>query len=166
MTLAACDVTLGTSIAEIVFYCCQYAPIKAFVVSLMTLATTTDMTKLMSEVFDYRDKEGYNCFIMAFDMAARYNNTNNKYPDQTEPMLIEAEETILYLIQCGDQHGVDMDKVLNAVSKDGTTLFYRATVLSERVARYLLTRKVKVNSVDQLFQTVDFRVSQINFIFN
>ena len=64
-------------------------------------------------------------------MAAKYRNTNNKYPDLTKPMLIEAEETIIYLIQLGDQHGVNIDKVLNAVSKNGKTFFYRATVLSE-----------------------------------
>ena len=66
-------------------------------------------------------------------MAADYANTNKKYPDQTEPMFIEAEETVLYLIQLGDQHGVDMDKVLNAVTKNGTTLFYRATLFSSGV---------------------------------
>ena len=164
MTLAACDLTLGTSIAELVFYCCQEAPIKAFLVSLMTLATTTDMKTLMNDIFDYRSKNGLNCLIEAFHMASKYTNANKKLPDATEPMLIEIEETILYLIQLGDQHGVDMDKVLNAVTKNGKTLFHRATFYSERVARFLLTKNVKVNSVDQFFQTVSFRVSQIKFI--
>ena len=160
MTLAACDLTLGTSMAELVFNCCKHAPVKAFVVALMTLATTKNKARLIEDIFDYRSKNGSNCLMITFDMAAGCRHKNNKCPDPKNPMMIEIEETVLCLIQLGEQHGVDMDAVLNAVPMSGSTLFHRATLYSERVARLLLTKNVRVNAVDGLFQTVTFRVSQ------
>ena len=66
---------------------------------------------------------------------------------------------MFYLIEVGDEHGVDMAEVLEKTDNNGWTLFHWATWYLEQVALYLLKRGVKVNTVDLRFSTPSFRVS-------
>ena len=74
-------------------------------------------------------------------------------------MFKEIESTILYLIKLAEDNKLNMDKILNSVTEDGKTLFTRAALYSESVALELLPRNVDVKTVDNLFQTPEFRVN-------
>ena len=69
------------------------------------------------------------------------------------------EETFEFLIEMGRDNGVDMNKVINHVTKSGETLFMASTIFSERVALLLTTMNVKVNEINNLFITVQLKVN-------
>ena len=72
--------------------------------------------------------------------------------------MAEIEESVQMLIEMGETNNGDMNRVLNHTAKDGQTLFYKASMYSEKVASQLLDRRVNVNNVEYLFQTPQFRV--------
>ena len=91
-----------------------------------------------------------------------YNNDKaEKYSDTNLPLFYEAENTILYLIELGDQYGVNMNKVLNSIAKNGTTLFMKATVYFESFALDLMRRNAMVNTISRLFLTPSFQVCTV-----
>ena len=71
----------------------------------------------------------------------------------------DAAESVIYLIELGDQHGVDMVKLLNKTLNNGSTLFFLATGHSEQLALYLLKRGVKVDTLNSNFETPQFKVT-------
>ena len=74
-------------------------------------------------------------------------------------MLDDIEESCLFLIGKAKDFELDLDKILNHTTKDGSTLFTGASMYSERITKYLLTEKdVRVNSNDDNFVTPFFRV--------
>ena len=73
-------------------------------------------------------------------------------------MLRETEESCLYLIQLAKKFNLDLDKILNHTTNDGTTLFFNASMFSEEITKFLLDQNVKVNSIDHKFSTPSFRV--------
>ena len=141
LKFARFDLALGTTIAELVYSCCFEAPIKTWIESLISLDKVTP--KNVEQLFAYKDHKGSNCLMEPIWSG------NSK----------SAEESLIYLIELGDQHGVDMAKVLNETDNGGGTLFYYATLRSKQLALYLFKRGVKVNTVDKSFSTPSFRVS-------
>ena len=141
LEFARFDLALGTTIAELVYSCCHYRPRKTWIESLVNLDEVTP--KNLEQLFAYKNDEGRNCLLEAL------------WYDKSEG----AEESVLYLIELGDQHGVDMAEVLNETDNGGGTLFYYATLRSKQLALYLFKRGVKVNTVDKSFSTPSFRVS-------
>ena len=91
-------------------------------------------------------------------MATKYRNRNDfKYP--SGPMLCNIEESILFLVQQAKDNNLDLDKTFNHMTKDGTTLFFYASIFSEKITRQLLNEEVvRVNSIDLRFVTPFFRV--------
>ena len=90
----------------------------------------------------------------------RYVNENNRnFPSASTGLFREIEATIEYLIRLGDQYNLNMDEILNHKTNDGHTLFWWAAYYSEKVAKILLQRNVKVNTVDHKFMTPPFKVS-------
>ena len=73
-------------------------------------------------------------------------------------MMGEIEDSCFFLIQYAEFNNLDMKKILNATTRDGITLFFQASCYSESVAKYLLEFDVNVNSIDNFFQTQNFRV--------
>ena len=72
----------------------------------------------------------------------------------------EIDNTIKYLIEKGYDLQYDMKKIVNHTVDNGQTLFQIATVYSEQIAIYLLSKNlVKVNSITSTFDTVSFKVS-------
>ena len=99
--------------------------------------------------------------IGALEFMNKYRNRNSKkYPDASNRLFSEIELTVEYLIQLGDQHKLNMNEILNHKSKNGSTLFFIAASFSEKLARMLMQRNVKVNIVDQKFMIPHFRVSK------
>ena len=91
---------------------------------------------------------------------AKYKNRNNdNYPSASTGLFSEIEATVEYLIRLGDQYNLNMDEILNHKTKNGVTLFTQAAYYSKKVAKILIQRNVKVNTVDQKFLTPFFRVS-------
>ena len=69
----------------------------------------------------------------------------NKYnPDASIGLFSEIELTIEYLIQLGDQYNLNMKNVLNHKGLNGTTLFSKAAYYSEKLAKMLLQRNIKL----------------------
>ena len=85
---------------------------------------------------------------------------NESCPDAPTGLLTEIESSIEYLIDLGDQYNLNMDEILNHKAKNGHTLFTQAAYYSEKVAKILIQRNVKVNTVDDRFMTPIFRVSK------
>ena len=103
--------------------------------------------------------------IASFDLMGYYTYHNNdNYPDASTGLFREIEATIEYLIRLGDQYNLNMNEILNHKAKDGTTLFYQAAYYSEKMAKILIQRNVKVNTVDEKFMTPSFQVSN-KFVF-
>ena len=99
--------------------------------------------------------------MIAFDMMTQYKNRNNEnFPSASTGLFSEIEATIEYLIRLGDQYNLNMDEILNHKAKDGKTLFYKAAIYSEKLAKILIQRNVKVNTVDDKFMIPIFRVSK------
>ena len=91
-------------------------------------------------------------------MANMYRNRNDgKYP--SGPMLGDIEDSCVYLVQLAETSNVDLNKVLNHATKNGTTLFFQASFYSEAITKLLLEKNVKTNSIDTFFSTPSFRVS-------
>ena len=90
------------------------------------------------------------------------NRNNNKNP--SGPMLRDLEESIFYLIDLAKCFNLDLKKILNHTTNGGHTLFFLASVVSEKITRRLLEENVQVNSVDDKFVTPFFRVRMI-FLF-
>ena len=97
--------------------------------------------------------------IISFDMMAKYQIETGNLPDSSMKMFNKIESTICYLIKLVENNKLNLNKILNWVAEDGMTLFFRATVYSESLAIELLKRNVDVKIVDNLFQTLSFRVS-------
>ena len=92
---------------------------------------------------------------------SRYKVRNiDNYPDASTGLFHEIEATVEYLIQLGDQHNLNMNEILNHKAKDAVTLFWWAAHYSEKLAKTLLQRNIKVQTVDYKFETPPFRVSK------
>ena len=84
----------------------------------------------------------------------QFNQNNLIFRDS-----FQIEAMVEYLIQLGDQHKLNLAQILNHKAKNGTTLFYMASSYSEKVAKILIQRNIRVNTVDQKFMTPEFKVS-------
>ena len=69
-----------------------------------------NMPKLVESVLNYKDKDGYNCMIISFDMMSRYPHETGKLPDSSMSMFNEIESTILYLIKLAEDNKLNMNK--------------------------------------------------------
>ena len=159
LEFARFDLEFGTTVAKLVYACCQWAPIKTWVESLINLDTVTPKDELIKEVLTYKNDDGWNCLIKAFEMLSYYWNKFYMQPDLSHQLMSGAEGSVQYLIRLGDKHGVEMKTVLNEMTNDGRSLFHEATWFSEKLSTQLLQRGVKTNTVNHLFQTPEFRVS-------
>ena len=158
LELAELDLKKGTSIGELVFDCCRCFPKKEALEKLMEEAKRTESERnVVDSVFDYENQEGDTCMISLFDMATLYRNrNNNKYP--SGPILREIEESVEYLIDLAKRFDLNLEEILNHTTEHGVTLFFRASMFSEKITKRLIEEKVKVNSIDHKFLTPFFRV--------
>ena len=102
------------------------------------METGKPFNEVVSEVLEY-EVNGYGCLmIMRIGQLRQYHDYDTK-------------ETIFHLIQLGYDYKVDMDKVLNLVGIEGCTLFSLAC-REEELKKYLLRKRVRVNTLDSLFQ--------------
>ena len=158
LELAELDLKKGTSIGKLVYRCCRRFPKKEALEKLIEVAKRTESERnVVDSVFDYEDQNGYSCMITLFEMANGYRNKNNeKYPSGT--MLRDIEESAEYLIDLAKKFDLNMNKILNHTAKNGLTVFFQASIFSEKITKRLIEEKVKVNSVDHKFVTPFFRV--------
>lgn len=160
LKFAKFDQALGTTIPELILYCCRHAPKKEFIKKLFSLDTTSDKATAVKKVLDYTDKIGSNCLMNCFDLAVGYSQETGDLPELTTGMMAEIENTIQFLIKLGNMKRVDMKSVLNHTTKEGSTLFLLASYYSEKLTYQLLHRRVDVKTVNFSFLTPSFRVSK------
>ena len=73
-------------------------------------------------------------------------------------MLRDIEESCLYMIELARSSNLELEKILNQTTKNGDTLFFTASVYSEKITKRLLVEPVQVNSITDTFVTPFFRV--------
>ena len=157
--LVKIDLDMGTTLPETIYNCCFYAPVIDFVKMILSFGNNQNMDQLVNDVLKYQD-DGFNCLLISTNQIIGYKNATGKIPNDTIEIKRQSEELILYLINLEFEHGIDMDKILNATKNSGVTLFHQMTVFSyEKVALLLLDNDVRVNSINQYFQTPSLTVS-------
>ena len=164
--LARLDLKKGTTIPELVHTCCFRFPKRKAIEKMIEIGkdilvlsqlSRESEKELAENIFNFRNQNGFSCLITLFDCAARYVYEHNNYPDNL-PMMREIEESFFFLIEYAESNNIDMKIILNATTKGGQTLFYKASIYSESIAEYLLNFGVNVNSVDYTFRTPIIRV--------
>ena len=113
----------------------------------------------MNSIFEFTNETGTNCLIISFQSMWRCKKKTKKYPTSSTGMFSDIERTIIFLIEEGEKHGLDMNTILNTSDKHGGTLFHKATIYSEKIALALLERNVIVNTITSDFMTPRFKVS-------
>ena len=113
----------------------------------------------MKSILEFTDEDGNNCLMTSFQRMQWYLKKTQNYPSSSTGMFSEIETTLLFLIEEGERHGVEMSTILNTRAKNGDTLFQWATLYSEKIALALLERNVIVNTISSDFQTPSFKVS-------
>ena len=163
LKLAELDLQKRTTIGELIYACCKWFPKKTAVESLIELGKENESEEKMARsIFEFQNHEGISCLTVIFEMATAYENRANKYP--TGPMLSEIEESCSFLIELAKSAKLDLDKILNHTTKSGDTLFFYASVYSEKLTAHLLTQNVQVNSIDHKFLPPFFKVRlKVNF---
>ena len=99
--------------------------------------------------------------MVLFDIMSCYKIKTGKYPNRWMPMFVEIESTAMYLIEVAEDNNLNMVGILNWVAEDGKTLFWKAAIYSESLAKDLLKRNVVVTTVDDLFRIPSFQVSSM-----
>ena len=107
----------------------------------------------------FTNEVGFNCLIASFQLMGQYKLKTGRNPTNSTGMFCEIEETLLFLTEESERHGVDMSTILNTRNNEGATLFNWATHYSEKIALALLERNVTVNTVTSDFGTPWFKVS-------
>ena len=115
----------------------------------------------------FKDENNNNCLIATLKMisycflseSSALNSTFTSNSSSDENLFRKMEETIIFLIEDCEKHGLSTDSILNHQNEIGETLFYYASMYSEKVSLFLLKRNVKINTVNQMFMTPSFRVN-------
>lgn len=158
MKLAEYDYEIGVKVTDLVFHCCRLGPSLQFVEFVLGL-DKIDTETTQRNVLKKQDSDGNNCLTVIFEVPVRYHNDTKKWPSSTEDVMREITKTVWHLINLADRYQLD---ILNHLRNDGVTLFALATRYSEELAVELLNRNVQVKSVNNVFLTPSFRVS--NFV--
>ena len=149
------DLAEGAKLEEIVFACSWWCP-KREVIRAVIEKTGAKI----KDVLEYEDKDGTNCLIALFHVLKRHRNEGaGKDPSGTE-MAIEVEKSVEYLIELGENEGLEMNKISEKTNKSGQTLFENATFYSPDLALQLLNRGINTKSIDEKFMTPQFKVSR------
>ena len=161
MELARIDLKKGLQPEVIVSVCCALSPFKTVIqeiiaISFSLIQNYKTSRQLMENIFAHEDADRVNCLMNCYYMLG---DDNHKGIDpNTTSMKKEIEDTIVLLIEMGIDNGVDMARVINHVSKYGTTLFRLSSLFSEKVTLILMKMDVKVNEITLSFETVSFKV--------
>ena len=154
--LAKIDLKKGTTIPEMVCMCCKWFPKKQVIQGLIDLGKQTeDDEKVVRSIFEFQNEEGANCFTFLFEIA------NNRYlecqvPD--ESLTRDIEESFLFLVDLAKTFKLNLSQIINHTTKVGDTLFSVASWNSERITQFLIDEDVKVNAINDLFETPHFEV--------
>ena len=156
LKLAKLDLQKGSTIPELVLFCCFRFPFKEALESLIGFGRDQSQEFLVRSIFEFRNFEGFNCLMSIFKLATKYRSATNKYP--SGPMLLAIEKSFFFLIDLAKSNNLDLNRILNQTSKNGETIFHQASRFSKKITKYLLEAKVRVNCIDYHFMTSSYRV--------
>ena len=140
LELAKLDLQKETTIGELVFSCCRWFPNKEAIKSMIDLQKQTETEdKVVERVLEFQDRQGFNCLISLFLYW---------YGELPGPLLRDIEDSCLFLIQLAKSANLDLDKILNHTTEDGYSLFYVASLHSERIIQHLLVENVQAGRID------------------
>ena len=134
--LAKIDVEKGTTISELVYWCCYYNPKKEALQQLIELETESE-ERLVRSIFEFRSHQGINCLMSLFQMPTKYTLKSGKLPFGPLHMLQNIEDSFFHLISLAKSSGLDLEKLLNHTMKNGDTLIAYASIYCEKVTMYL-----------------------------
>ena len=69
--LAKCDIEKGTKIEHIVYWCCNFAPIKEIIEELIAISFSMTsngeiMNEIMTKILEYQDEREINCLMACY----------------------------------------------------------------------------------------------------
>ena len=73
----------------------------------------------------------------------------------------KTEEVFFFLIEEGNKRGFDTDRILEIPTVTGGTCFSIASNGSKKISRYIISRGIKVNSINTKMMTPDFQYSDL-----
>ena len=128
---------------------------------LLKLEVNKPFGEVIKEVLEH-EVDGYSCLMISFVSDALHCRLGlvkallvNK---KNLHCFFEPAKTVFHLIQLGYDNNVEMDKVLNFIGNEGCTLFSLAH-RSEKLTKFLLRKRVRVNTLDSQFQIPCLNVS-------
>ena len=145
------------------YACCKIAPKREFIQAVLNLSNLP-MPQRWNSVLNYTNVSGNNCLMITLELMLWHHKSMRKFPTSSTGLFEEIESTLLFLIEQGDIHGLDMIKILNWRNKSGNTLFSRAVVYSEKISSALLERDVFVNTVDCQFSGPWLKWSKVRWL--
>ena len=167
--LVIMDLQEGETLAELLYTCCKYFPKKLAIEKILKIGTielsTNQIKKLAEELLSCQSKDGLNCFSALFQSANHFT-ASKAYASNQEALVIlvrHIENSFHFLMKWGKQNDVDMCKVLNSPSKEGSTFLSWALRFSSSITKSILDLGVKVNSIDIRFVTPFMKVSPYFF---
>ena len=99
--------------------------------------------------------------MATLELMVWHQIATRSYPTSSTGLFKEIETTLLFLIEQGDKHDVDMKKVLNWKNKTGETLLSKAVKYSEKISFALFDREVVINVINCRFKTPLFKVNDL-----
>ena len=115
------------------------------------------MKTLIQSILKFK-VEGSNCLHALFGATKSYLEENHHFADSSIEMFTEIESLFIHLLQLAEQNNLDMDNIINYADDSGDSLFRLAATYSEKISLELISRKVKVNRIDNEFVTPSFKV--------
>ena len=162
LSLAKCDLELGITLETTVFSCCTQAPKKEIIKSLINVDNGETMQMKVKKILEFKNELGLTCLMICPHLLIEHGRqypesdlVNNPYAARVKRQI---EDSIVFLIELGVTCGVNMAKVINHTTENGGDLFGEMTSISEKVSKLLTTMNVKVNTIDNNFQTATIKV--------
>ena len=112
--------------------------------------------------FTFIGDDGRTIFLACFH---QYYTAQNRLERPISEALIAKIETLFELcIHEGDKNGFNTNSILEIPSETGQTCFQLATSTSEKLTRYLLSRSIKINSIDVNLMIPEFKYPDLSAV--
>ena len=117
--------------------------------------------------FDYVGKYGLTIYCQCFQ---RYINARFSYKrtmldvkiyNEWKNLVIKTEIVFDFLIEEGNKHRFDVDKILEIPDSTGATCFSIASQFSKKISEYIIGRRIKINSITLNMMVPDFYFSDL-----
>lgn len=164
VSLVKCDLELGLELGEIVFECCRFVPDKRIVKGIIDLHNGDNKEVKIKKILEYVSESRLTCLTSFLQDGKQYIEDTFRANHNVLTARKKFEDTILYLLELGQANCIDTVKLVNVTSEAGFNLLGIASIIWEKLAKFLTTINVKANCIDCYFQGASFKVSRLRAI--